>query len=386
MVSRQELVGRARDLAPALAARAQRTEDNRALLDETLRDFIEADILPVLVPKVYGGHELGPDVMAEIGRVLGAACPSSAWVSVFYMGAGWRTQLFGERAQKEVFADKNYCLGVGQAAPIAQASKVPGGYEISGQTAWSSGSPHAEWFMFMGVARAEGTSPDPRWFILPRDDVEVLDTWYTAGMRGTGSNDVRVENVFVPEHRSTPFLPTQVGQSPGQSVHANPVYRLPSVPFLLTEVTPVVVGQLRGAVNAFVDRTRERQGTISHAKAAGQQAAQQRLGRAIAAADAAETMLEDYLHRLLAHRPEQYDLADRAMMKLKISHIVDLCRNAMNDMVRGIGGDGFREHSQLQRYFRDINMLAVHAFLDIDTASETMGRITLDLPVEDPLL
>jgi 3-hydroxy-9,10-secoandrosta-1,3,5(10)-triene-9,17-dione monooxygenase len=386
VISRKELVGRAMELAPVLAERAQRTEENRALLDDTLRDFIAADILPVLVPEAYGGHELGPNVMADIARVLSAACPSSGWVSVFYMGAGWRTQLFGERAQKEVFADKNYCLGVGQAAPLHQARRVSGGYEITGQTGWSSGSPHAEWFMFMGVVRVAEAAAEPRWFLVPREDVEVLDTWYTAGMRGTGSNDVRVEALFVPEHRSSLFLPSLVGQGPGQQVHANPMYRLPSVPFLLTEVTPVVVGQLRGAVTAFTERTRERQGTISHARAAGSQAAQQRLGRAIAAADSAETLLEAYLDRLLRHRAEQYEPADRALMKLKAAHIVDLCRNAMNDIVRGIGGDGFRERSPLQRYFRDINVLALHAFLDIDTASESFGRIALDVPVEDPLI
>jgi 3-hydroxy-9,10-secoandrosta-1,3,5(10)-triene-9,17-dione monooxygenase len=386
MVGTDELIGRARELAPVLAERAQRTEDNRALLDETLRDFVAADILPVLAPKIYGGHELGPDAMAGIAKVLSAACPSSGWVSVFYMGASWRTQFFSERAQKEVFADKNYCLGAGQASPLREATKVSGGYEITGQTAWSSGSPHAEWFMFMGVLAQDGQAPEPRWFLVPRHDTEVLDTWYSAGMRGTGSNDVRVEGVYVPEHRSVPFAQALVGQSPGQQVHANPMYRLPAVPFLLTEVTPVVVGQLRGAVQAFVERTRERQGSISGAKAASGQAAQQRLGRALAAADAAETLLDAYLNRLTANRPDQYDSAVRALMKLKVAQIVDLCRNAMNDMARGIGGDGFRERSPLQRYFRDLNVLAVHAFLDIDTASETAGRLALDLPVQDPLL
>jgi 3-hydroxy-9,10-secoandrosta-1,3,5(10)-triene-9,17-dione monooxygenase len=386
MVDKAELIGRARELAPVLAERAQRTEDNRALLDETLSDFIAADILPVLAPKIYGGHELGPDAMAGVAQVLSAACPSSGWVSVFYMGASWRTQFFSERAQKEVFADKNYCLGAGQASPVREAVKVSGGYEITGQTGWSSGSPHAEWFMFTGAVPRDGEPPEPRWFLVPRSDVEVLDTWYTTGMRGTGSNDVRVEGVYVPEHRSVPFASALIGQAPGQQVHPNPMYRLPAVPFLLTEVTPVVVGQLRGAVTAFADRTRERHGTISGARAADGQVAQQRLGRAIAAADAAETLLDAYLRRLMTHREDRYELADRASMKLKVAQIVDLCRTAMNDMVRGIGGDGFREHSPLQRYFRDINLLALHAFLDIDTAAESTGRLELGLPVHDPLL
>lgn len=85
-------------------------------------------------------------------------------------------------------------------------------------------------------------------------------------------------------------------------------------------------------------------------------------------------------------RAEQTEPHDRAFMKLKAAYITDLCRNAINDLTRGFGGDGFREHCPLQRYFRDINMLAVHALLDIDTATETYGRMTLGLPAEDPLL
>ncbi|WP_253260971.1 hypothetical protein [Rhodococcus ruber] len=93
-----------------------------------------------------------------------------------------------------------------------------------------------------------------------------------------------------------------------------------------------------------------------------------------------------FFERLTAQRPEQSDPQDRAEMKLKAAYMTDLCRNALNDIVRGIGGDGFRTASPIQRFHRDLSVLAVHAFLDIDTASETMGRFTLDLPVADPLL
>lgn len=93
-----------------------------------------------------------------------------------------------------------------------------------------------------------------------------------------------------------------------------------------------------------------------------------------------------FFDRLTAQRPEQAELRDRAEMKLKAAFMTDLCRNALNDIVRGIGGDGFRTSSPLQRFHRDLSVLAVHAFLDIDTAAETMGRFALDLPVSDPLL
>lgn len=384
-LSNTELLGRARELAPTFAERAPLEEQNRAPLDETIRDLIDSEILATLTPATRGGHELSIADMADIARVLGAASPSTGWISAFYMGAAWRANLFGEQVQKEIFADKPYVLGAGQAAPLREARRVPGGYSISGQTPWSSGSVHAEWIMFMGVVVDEGV-PAPTLFMVPRDETEIVDTWFIAGMRGTGSNDIRVEEVFVPEYRTASFLDALTGTCPGQLLHPNPMYSLPFVPFTMCEVVPVVVGALRGATDALGVRTRERSGTLSMEKTSAKQGAQMRLGRAMGNADAAETLLEAYLTRHLARRPSHLDPSDRAEMKLKAAVITDLCRSAMNDIVRGIGGDGFRDHNPLQRYFRDINVIAVHAFLDIDTASETIGRMALDLPNEDRLI
>jgi 3-hydroxy-9,10-secoandrosta-1,3,5(10)-triene-9,17-dione monooxygenase len=385
-LDRSELIGRARELAPVFAARALDEEAARAPLDSTVRDMVDSGILATLTPKRYGGHELGVDVMAAITRIWSEACPSTGWVAAFYMGAAWRAQMFGEQAQREIFADKPHMLCAGQAAPLREVLRVPGGYRISGQTPWSSGSVHAEWITFVGVLIEEGTPPAPLMFMVPRAETELVDTWFVAGMRGTGSNDMRVEDVFVPEYRTTSFALAMSGQTPGQALHGNPMYCKPFLPFAMTEVVPVLVGAMRGAANGFLRRTQERQGTISGVKAAGKPATQMRLARAIACADAAETLLDTYLDLFMADRPEQTDLFDRSTMKLKAAFISDLCRNGINDIARGIGGDGFRDASPLQRYFRDVNMLAVHAFLDIDTAAESYGRMTLGLPPEDVLL
>jgi 3-hydroxy-9,10-secoandrosta-1,3,5(10)-triene-9,17-dione monooxygenase len=383
---RNELLERARGLAPSLTERAHKAEEQRAPLDETIRDLTDAGFFSILTPKVYGGRELGLDVAADVVRTLSAACPSTGWITAFYTGAAWRMTIFPEQAQREVFADKEYALTAATGAPLKGVQKVKGGYQISGRAAWASGSVHAEWFTFAGIAVDEDSGPAHLWFLVPRQDVEVLDTWYIAGMSGTGSNDVQVEDVFVPDHRTGPFALALAGAAPGQLLHQNPMYHIPFIPFAMAEVTPVVVGAMRGAADSFVQRTRDRQGTISREKASGKQAAQMRLGRALACAEAAETLLAAYIDRATSNRPEQSDPRDRAEMKLRVAYIVDMCRNGMNDIVRGIGADGFRNSSPLQRFYRDINLLAVHAFLDIDTASETSGRFTLGLPPTDPLV
>ncbi len=387
MVTREEeLIGRARELAPVFAARALEEEALRAPSDRSVEDLVDSGVLATVAPKAYGGHELGLDVMAQIIRILSAASPSTGWISAFYMGSAWRALFFAERGQREVFAGKPHVLSAGTAAPLRDVRRVAGGYVLNGQTAWSSGSVHAEWFSFTGLLREPSAAPRLLVLIVPREQVHVLDNWFVAGMRGTGSNDVRVEDVFVPAHRTASFAEAMVGGTPGQTLHPNPMYHLPFLPFAMTEVVPVVVGATRGAADAFLERTRARRGTISGVEAGAKQGPQMRLGRVLAAADAAETLLDAFLARLARPIARQRQFDDRADMKVRAALITDLCRNAINDMARGIGGDGFRDVSPLQRYFRDVNMLAVHAFLDIDTASESAGRIALGLPVEDPLI
>lgn len=384
-VTAETLIARAHDLAEVFARRAAAEDERRAPLDETIADMIDSGILATLTPRIYGGHELDFTTAARIIAILSAANPSAGWVAAFYMGAAWRLNIFSEQAQREIFRDKPYVLSAGQAAPLREVVRVPGGYRISGQTPWGSGSVHAEWIVFMGVATGGDTDPAPMAFVVPRAQTEVLDTWHIAGMRGTGSNDIRVTTLFVPEYRAAPFVEVLEGTTAGQAAHANPMYQFPFIPFLMVEVVPVVTGILRGAASAFEARVRERQGTISGTKAAAQQATQMRLGRALANADAAETLMDHLISSLKPHAGQRNPVY-RSTMKLRGAQITDLCRNGVNDIARGIGGDGFRDHSPLQRYFRDINVLAVHAFLDIDTAAQTAGCVRLGLPVEDPLV
>lgn len=381
----EKLIARAKELAKIFAERAPAEDKRRAPLDETIQDMIDSEILATLTPRVYGGYELDFATAAEIITILSAANPSAGWVAAFYMGAAWRLNIFSEQAQREIFAEKPYVLSAGQAAPLREVVRVPGGYRISGQTPWGSGSVHAEWIVFMGLATGGDAEPAPMAFVVPRAETEVIDTWHIAGMRGTGSNDIRVDDLFVPEYRATSFIDVLEGTTAGQAVHANTMYQFPFIPFLMVEVVPVVTGIMRGAATAFEARVRERQGTISGAKAAAQQATQMRLGRALANADAAETLMADLIGTLKPHAGQR-DRVYRSGTKMKGSYITDLCRNGVNDIARGIGGDGFRDHSPLQRYFRDINVLAVHAFLDIDTAAQTTGCLRLGLETDDPLI
>ncbi|NNL86777.1 MAG: hypothetical protein HKP27_14040, partial [Myxococcales bacterium] len=151
-----ELIGRAHELKPVFAARAAATESKRAPLDETIADLDDAGFLKILTPKRYGGYELHIDTLVAVSRVIASACPSTGWVTAFYIGHNWFHSVLPKKSQDEVFAERPWQRSSAQISPTAQAVKVSGGYEVTGQQSWSSGITHATYVFFTAVQVVEG--------------------------------------------------------------------------------------------------------------------------------------------------------------------------------------------------------------------------------------
>jgi 3-hydroxy-9,10-secoandrosta-1,3,5(10)-triene-9,17-dione monooxygenase len=383
---KKELLARVDDLVQAIAEQSAQADRRGAVSDSLIRQLQEAEIFATLAPRAYGGFELGLDTFSAIVQRISAASPSAGWVTAFLMGAAWRLLLFPREGQEEMYAGRNYVLGAGTAQPSANIERVDGGYLVSARTAWNSGASHADWFTINGVIRDAAGRPELLSFALARRDVTILDTWHILGMKGTASADIVADRVFVPERRSAPFLPALEGRSAGHALHANPMYRIPFIPFAMNEVLPVVVGTHRGAADALLARTKTRSGTISGAKAASKAVTQIRLGQAHARAAMAEQMLAAMVARNMAGGEDAATARGRAEIKLHAAMVTNFCLDSVNEMARSVGGDAFRDETPFQGYFRDINTVARHTFLDPEIAGETVGRMMLDLPIDDPLV
>jgi 3-hydroxy-9,10-secoandrosta-1,3,5(10)-triene-9,17-dione monooxygenase len=386
MITKADVIARADALAMQFEARAEAAERRGALCDETIQELIEAGIFAILAPKAYGGLELDLDAFSQVVQRLSAASPSTGWVAAFLTGAAWRLLIFPREAQEEMYAGRNYVLGAGSAQPIASVVKVDGGFLLNGRSGWNSGASHAEWFSVNGLVRDPKQGAQLMTFAVPRADVTLLDNWHILGMQATASQDLLLADVFVPDYRSAPFWPALAGDSAGHALHANPLYRIPFIPFAMNEVLPVVVGTHRGASNALGDRIRARLGTLSGARAAEKVPAQIRLAQAQARATMAEQMLASMVAWNMGGLATIREPAGRAGIKLHASMLTTFCLDSVNEMARAVGGDAFRDEAPFQRYFRDMNTVARHAFLDPDTAGETVGRLELGLPISDPLV
>lgn len=381
-VSKEELVARAKTLAPMIAEHALETEKQRKPLDHIIKAIDEAGLFTCLVPKRWGGPELGLDAQYEIIETISSACMSTGWITAFYIGHHVFASRFSEQAQSEIFANGPRCLLPATTNAMMNANEVPGGWVLSGRGTWGSGIMHADW-----VLVGADTSDGRRVFMIPAGEVTYEDVWHVAGMAGTGSNDIIVNEVFVPRHRSELMEPYMAGQTEGARIHANPMYRMELMPFIYSEITGVFTGGLAGAQAAYAETVKKR--VITHSEQATRERPHNhiQIGGSAASVMAARELAQGILRKSEdIMREQDHSLAKRLELKALTGFTVDHCRRSLNDMVNRAGSTNFFQWAALQRYFRDLNMVAIHAFWDWEVSYEQLGRHLVGLEPNNPLV
>ncbi|AUX46102.1 uncharacterized protein SOCE26_076070 [Sorangium cellulosum] len=253
-----EAVERARGMADDIRARAAEAEALRHIPKATIRGFIDAGLVRLLTPRAFGGHELSLDTFADVTIEIARADASTGWCFSFLNIHSWLLATFPVEAQEDVWRKKPDAALVDVNVPAGQASRVEGGYRLSGDWPWASGVHHCDWAMLAGVVSpepgAEGGPPDMRLFLVPREDMEIRDTWHVAGLRGTGSHNVVVKDRLVPQHRTARMAELSGGQAPGSRFHTNPLYRLPMITGLAASVVAAILGASQGAYQRWRGR------------------------------------------------------------------------------------------------------------------------------------
>jgi alkylation response protein AidB-like acyl-CoA dehydrogenase len=302
--SASDLIARARDLAPVLAAEAAESERLRRPTDAAIDALRESGVFRLMVPRGYGGLELDLDEH------------------------NWMLCQFPESFQSELLGGRGYVLAPAALAPSGVAGRVEGGFRLSGRWQWGTGVVHADWVIVGARAEGEGAVPDFRFLALPRDEVSVEDTWFVDGMAGTGSNDILIEGVVVPDERSVSIADMSVGRAHGARLHQAPLYRTPMLPILCLAASMPAVGQARAAVRSFRERMRKRVLYGSGTRQAEKPASQMRLARADIEARQAEGLLREVVREVLELR-DGASVADRARWAAASAMAVDQSRRVL---------------------------------------------------------
>lgn len=366
-----------KDLSEFIKEKSAAAEQARRPDDAVIAALGELGLFKHFVPKRFGGHEGSAQDFTQATMALAALDASHAWVASFYMEHNWMVSLFPLEAQEEAFTARGYTTAPACVAPTGTAEKVDGGYCVNGQWAFGTGICHADWVML--------ACPCPDlvmgFFLVPAEDVEMLDTWHMAGMAATGSNDIKVENVFVPAHRAISLVDMAEGRAPGASLYDGPMYRIPMTPFLASVVGAVAAGAAQGAVEVFQQRLEERMMFTTGEKQADRPLARARLARAAADADIAALCVRDVIDQLVASAADgtSGDLQKRAALRMQTLRGVELARGVVQSLAAVSGATAQQTSHPLQRALRDITVLAGHAVVEPDTISELHGRMMLGM-------
>ncbi|HEY0937968.1 MAG TPA: acyl-CoA dehydrogenase family protein [Trebonia sp.] len=195
-----DILAAAQDLVPLLRERAAAADAARRIDPDTYRRLEDAGFFHILKPKKYGGLELSEHEHAKVAMTLARGCASTAWVFSILSSDNMAILAYPEQAQEEIWGKNPYATMAGNTNlnPRAKAERVSGGYRLTGQWGFCSGSDFAEWLIFNAPA---GTGGAGHMFVVPRQDATVIDDWFPTGMRATGSRSMAVDDVFVPDHR-----------------------------------------------------------------------------------------------------------------------------------------------------------------------------------------
>jgi len=384
----QAMVARARALVPSLRNRAARTEELRRLPPETERELHEAGLFRIVQPKRIGGAELDYVALVDSAAAIGEADASVAWTLANLASHHWMLAMFDKPAQDLIWSrDPNALIASSFIFPAGRARKVEGGYRLHGSWPFSSWVDACEWNMLASVVASDDDADgiEYRIFLLPRSDYEIKDTWNSAGLRGTGSNDVEVHDAFVASPMTVAVSDLGGGPTPGSTINPNPLYALPVFSLFPYVLSGVALGNAQACLNDYVEVATHRASTYNRARLGDLQSTQIKIAEASAKIDAARLIMRSNCIEAMAQarRGALPDIAAKTRHRRDGAYAVNLCTEAVSLLFSASGARGLSTAAALQRQFRDAHAINSHLAFNFDAAGTNYGRVALGLPSEN---
>ncbi len=373
----QAVLDGVRDLLPTLRDRADETERLRVVPEASIKELEETGFFKLLQPRRFDGHEASPIDFYTAVRDIASACGSTGWVSSVVGVHPWQVALFADEAQQAVWGEDTNTRLSSSYAPTGKATVADGGYTLSGRWSFSSGCDHCSWVLLGGlVFNEDGNVIDFKTFMVPREKYTIIDVWNMVGLAGTGSNDIVVEDVFIPEAFTLSMGETGQCRGPGQEQNTSDLYKLPFHSIFTGTITTPIIGMAMGAYAEHVEMQQKR----SRAAYLGEKAsldpfAAVRIARASSEIDAAWALLTNNIREEMDHvaRGEKIPLGLR--LRVRRDQVIGSQRaiDAIDALFEASGGRALTNGTYLQRAWRDAHAGRVHAANDPERALQMYG-------------
>jgi 3-hydroxy-9,10-secoandrosta-1,3,5(10)-triene-9,17-dione monooxygenase len=382
-----ELVVRARALISVLARRSLEQKQRRGILPEIIAEMQAAGFFRVLQPRRWGGYEMDLGTFYDIEMALGEGDMSSGWTYGVLGVVSWFLAVMDDRAAQEVWGHDTTSLICSSTMPAGKATAVDGGFRLAGQWRYASGCEHCGWALLGGMVHVENTPPDWRFFLVPRRDYQTVDTWLVAGLQGTGSFDVILDEVFVPAYRTQRLQDNFLLRGAGQALNTSNLYRLPFGQIFVRGVSTAGIGALQAMLTALIDFSRDR---VS--RAGGRSAENPFVQLLCAETAAAVDEMRTTLHRNFAtlhdyaRRRETPPLELRLQYKFQSSAVVERCTLLASRIFKSTGAAGLSDELPFGRILADLMAARQHISNQYDYYGSNWGAAMFGLESKDFLL
>lgn len=372
----------ARALQNELAERAQEMEDVRRLPADLATKLAEGGLFRMITPSAYGGLECSPREIVDAVEAVAEANASAGWCVMIGATTAMNAAYMDPDTAREVYNSTTTITG-GVFAPMGKAVVDGDDYIVSGRWQWGSGSANCTWLCGGSMVYEDGElrklpsgRPDARMMVFPAEQAELLDTWRVMGLKGTGSDDIEVENIRVPKARSVSL----VADKP---VIDGALYKFPAFGLLSLGVAATAMGNAKGALQAFSNLATAKKNQGSSKTLSERATIQSDMAKMTATFRAARAYLHDEIEQTweIAQNSDDIPVERRAALRMACTHMVrtgaDICRTTYD---LG-GGAALFEASDLQRRFRDSHAMTQH-IVTAPATWELTGRLLFGLPTD----
>jgi 3-hydroxy-9,10-secoandrosta-1,3,5(10)-triene-9,17-dione monooxygenase len=358
-----------------IAASDVASDTDRHVPDALVQRMQQSGLFGLVMPKNLGGSGLGFADLVRVTSQIGRSSGSAAWVFGVLAGHSWLINLFPEEAQRHIMGDPTTLLGTvfrlgGEVVPEGDGYRLTGG---NGR--FCSGIDYATWVIIGNAVKLPDGRMEPRFFVVPKSTIEIVDDWQVMGMRGTGSRSILIRDAYIPASFSCSLADMLAGTTPGARLHDGAIFRMPFSSLAPFSIVGAPLGMAKGLVDSFAAELGAKLVDADPLEVAEQSATLARVAECGAQVDAALALVISDAEMVdRAKRPEDISKLQQQQIPRNWAFAVQTARHAANRIFEVSGGSAIYDGHPMQRLFRDLNAAAQHFAFTWDRAMTNYGR------------